>query len=205
MRPLADLRPAANPRRRRRKREAIRPVARSRRSGILRQRGAGVTTTEDSPNVEREGAPTASQWRLPKLRVDVNGDWFDDDVEITHAGILANLRSVLRRDAQGYYIQTRIRIPVEVEDVPFVVARIERRGEVLHAILSDGTDADVDPATLRVSHDDVPYCAVRDGAFEARLSRAAAFQLLALADYDEGTGRGTLRVGGREYPLRRRA
>ena len=112
---------------------------------------------------------------------------------------------MLRRDAQGYYIQTRIRIPVEVEDVPFVVARIERRGEVLHAILSDGTDADVDPATLRVSHDDVPYCAVRDGAFEARLSRAAAFQLLALADYDEGTGRGTLRVGGREYPLRRRA
>jgi hypothetical protein len=164
-----------------------------------------VTATEDSPNVEREGAPTASQWRLPKLRVDVNGDWFDDDVEITHAGILANLRSVLRRDAQGYYIQTRVRIPVEVEDVPFVVARIERRGEVLHAILSDGTDADVDPATLRVSHDDVPYCAVRGGAFEARLSRAAAFQLLALADYDEGTGRGTLRVGGREYPLRRSA
>ena len=152
-----------------------------------------------------EPTHTPDQWRLPKLRVDVNGDWFDDDVEITHAGILANLRSVLRRDAQGYYIQTRVRIPVEVEDVPFVVSRIERRGEMLHAILSDGTDAEVDPATLRVGHDDVPYCAVRDGAFEARLSRAAAFQLLALADYDEGTGRGTLRVGGREYPLRRRA
>ena len=152
-----------------------------------------------------EPAHTPDQWRLPKLRVDVNGDWFDDDVEITHAGILANLRSVLRRDAQGYYIQTRVRIPVEVEDVPFVVARIERREEMLHAILSDGTEAEVDPATLRVGHDDVPYCAVRDGAFEARLSRAAAFQLLALTDYDEGTGRGTLRVGGREYPLRRRA
>ena len=152
-----------------------------------------------------EPTHTPDQWRLPKLRVDVNGDWFDDDVEITHAGILANLRSVLRRDAQGYYIQTRVRIPVEVEDVPFVVARIERLGEMLHAILSDGTDAEVDPATLRLGHDDVPYCAVRDGAFEARLSRAATFQLLALADYDEGTGCGTLRVGGREYPLRRRA
>ena len=152
-----------------------------------------------------EPAHTPDQWRLPKLRVDVNGDWFDDAVEITHAGILANLRSVLRRDAQGYYIQTRVRIPVEVEDVPFVVARIERRGETLHAILSVGSDAEVDPTTLRVGHDDVPYCAVRDGAFEARLSRAATFQLLALADYDEGTGRGTLRVGGREHPLRRRA
>lgn len=152
----------------------------------------------------RDDTPAPSQWRLPKLRVDVNGDWFDDDVEITHAGILANLRSVLRRDAQGYYIQTRVRIPVEVEDVPFVVARIERRGDALHAILTDGTDADVDPATLRVGDDDVPYCAVQNG-FEARLSRAAAFQLLSLADYDEATGRGTLRVGGLKYPLPRGA
>src|SRR5437773_11983455 len=147
----------------------------------------------------------AVQWELPRLRVDVNGDWFDDDVEITHAGILANLRSLLRRDAQGYFIQTRVRIPVEVEDVPFVVARIERRGEALHAVLTAGTESDVDPTTLRVGPDDVPYCAVRNGAFEARLSRAAAFQLLGLADYDESTGRGALRLGGREYILRRSA
>ena len=43
---------------------------------------------------------------------------------------------------------------------------------------------------------DVPYGAVKDGAFEARFSRAAAFQLLALAEYDETTGRGALRLGG---------
>jgi uncharacterized protein len=147
--------------------------------------------------------PAAMGWQLPRLRVDRNGDWFDDDVEITHAGILANLRSGLKRDTQGYYIQTRVRIPVEVEDKPFVVSRIERRGEGLHAILSDGTGTDVDPATVHVGRDDIPYCAVRDGAFEARLSRAAAFQLLALADYDEATGRGTLRLGGREYLLQR--
>jgi uncharacterized protein len=147
--------------------------------------------------------PATMGWQLPKLRVDRNGDWFDDDIEITHAGVLANLRSGLKRDTQGYYIQTRVRIPVEVEDKPFVVSRIERRGEALHAILSDGTDSDVDPATVHVGRDDVPYCAVRDGAFEARLSRAAAFQLLALADYDEATGRGTLRLGGREYLLQR--
>jgi hypothetical protein len=51
----------------------------------------------------------------------------------------------------------------------------------------------------------VPYCAVKDGAFEARLSRAAAFQLLSLADFDEATGRGALRLAGREYPVRRSA
>ena len=162
-----------------------------------------MTATDDSPGTEKPDAPLPSGWRLPRLRVDVDGDWFDDDVAITHAGILANLRSILKRDGQGYFIQTRVRIPVEVEDVPFVVSRIERRGETLHAFLNDGTDGDVDPASLRVGPDDVPYCAVKDGAFEARLSRAAAFQLLAMTDYDEATGRGALRLGGRDYPLRR--
>jgi len=164
-----------------------------------------MTATDDGPSGGRPDVRPPAEWKLPRLRIDVDGDWFDDDVKITHAGILANLRSTLRHDAQGYFIQTRVRIPVEVEDAPFVVARIERRGETLHAFLTDGTDADVDPATLRLGPDDVPYCAVKGGAFEARVSRAAAFQLLGLADYDESTGRGALRLGGRDYPLRRTA
>ena len=164
-----------------------------------------MTPADEAPNAGDPGATPPSQWQLPRLRIDADGEWFDDDVMITHAGILANLRSLLRRDADGYFIQTRVRIPIEVADVPFVITRIERRGETLHALLGDGTETDIDPTTLRVGRGDVPYCAVKDGAFEARLSRAAAFQLLSLADYDEGTGRGALRLAGREYPLRRSA
>ena len=143
------------------------------------------------------------EWTLPRLRVDRSGDWFDGDVQITHPGILANLRSTLRRDADGYFIETRVRIPIEVEDTPFVVARLERRGDGLHAVLNDGSEEAVDPATLRIGPDDVPYCRVRGGAFEARFTRAAAFQLLGLAEYDERTGRGTLRLGRREVVLAR--
>ena len=141
-------------------------------------------------------------WTLPRLRIDVDGEWWDGDVQITHAGILANLRGILRRDGEGYFIQTRGRIPVEVADAPLVVGRIERRGDVLRAWLNDGSEQDVDPATLRIGAGDVPYCGVKNG-FEARLSRAAAYQLLALADYDERTGRGALRLGGHDYPLAR--
>jgi hypothetical protein len=147
-------------------------------------------------------APDPSTWALPDLRVDVNGDWFDDDVQVTHPGVLANLRGNLRHDPGGYFIQTRVRIPVRVDDVPWVVERIERRGESLHGWLNDGTETAIDPATLRFGPDNVPYCAVKDG-FEARLSRAATYQLLALAEYDEPTGHGRLRLGGREFPLRR--
>jgi hypothetical protein len=144
-------------------------------------------------------------WTLPDLRVDTDGDWWDGDVQITHPGVLANLRGNLRRDAEGYFIQTRVRIPVRVADAPFVVTRIERRGEALRGWLNDGSQEDVDPATLRLGRGDVPYCAVKGGAFEARLSRPATYQLLALAEYDEGSGRGALRLGGREYALGRSA
>jgi hypothetical protein len=134
-------------------------------------------------------ATPPAEWKLPNLRVDIDGEWFDDDVQITHPGILDNLRGNLRKDGEGYFIQTRVRIPVRVDDVPWVVTRLERRGDRLHAILNDGSDEVVDLARIRLGAGEVPYCAVKGGAFEARLSRAATFQLWELADYDEVSGR----------------
>jgi hypothetical protein len=144
-------------------------------------------------------ATPPGEWKLPDLRIDAEGEWFDGDVQVTHPGIRGNLR----KDAEGYFIQTRVRIPVRVDDVPWLVTRLERRGDRLHAFLNDGSEETVDPATLRVGAGDVPYCAVKGGAFQARLSRAATFQLWALAEYDEDAGRGALRLGGREYLLAR--
>ena len=49
---------------------------------------------------------------------------------MTHPGILANLRENLRVDDDGHYLQVGpARVPVEVEDAPFVVVRVEARGE----------------------------------------------------------------------------
>ena len=98
-----------------------------------------------------------SEWRLPKLRIDVDGEWFDDDVQITHPGILANLRGNLRKDGDGHFIQTRVRIPVEVADAPFVVTRVERRGDLLHIWLNDGSEEDVAAAAVHIGAADVPY------------------------------------------------
>jgi len=142
-------------------------------------------------------------WKLPDLRIDRDGDWYDEGVQITHPGIIANLRGNLRSDAEGYFIQTRVRIPVRVDDAPYVVVRVERRGDELHAWLNDDTDERVDPASLRLGAGEIPYCAVKDGAWPARFNRAAAFQLLQLAEYDEKSGVGRLTLRGTEWPLRR--
>ena len=148
-------------------------------------------------------ATPPSEWKLPDLRVDRDGDWYDEGVQVTHPGILANLRGNLRRDADGYFIQTRVRIPVRVDDVPFVVTRVERQGDTLRGYLNDDTEEVLDPSTLRVGAEEVPYSAVKGGAFEARFNRAAAWQLLQLADHDEASGASVLRVAGAAWPLRR--
>jgi hypothetical protein len=144
---------------------------------------------------------TPAEWTLPRLRIDRDGDWYDGDVQVTHPGILANLRANLCRDAEGHFIQTVVRIPVAVDDAPWVITRLEQRGGELRVQVNDGTEEVIDPAFIRLGPGHVPYCAVKGGAFDARFDRAAAFQLLALADYDEVTERGALRVGGRVYPL----
>jgi hypothetical protein len=142
-----------------------------------------------------------AEWALPRLRIARDGDWYDGEVQITHPGIVANLRGSLRRDVGGYFIQTRVRIPVEVEDAPWVITRLELRGPELRAQVNDGTEEVIDPASIRLGPGHAPYCQVKGGTFTARLDRAAAYQLLALADYDEASERGTLHVGGRAYPL----
>src|SRR5438093_10991788 len=93
-------------------------------------------------------------WKLPDLRIDVDGDWYDEGIQVTHPGILANLRGNLKKDAEGYFIQTRVRIPVRVDDAPFVLTRIERQGEGLHVVVNDGTEDTVDPATVRLGRGD---------------------------------------------------
>jgi hypothetical protein len=142
-------------------------------------------------------------WKLPEFRIDTEGDWYDEGVQITHPGVLANLRGNLRRDAEGYFIQTRVRIPVRVDDAPFVVARVEGRDDGLWMVLNDGTEERLELPTLRLGAGDIPYAGVKQGAFEARFNRAAAWQLLTLAEYDEATGIGMLKVGAGTWPLRR--
>ncbi|HUP35932.1 MAG TPA: DUF2946 family protein [Candidatus Limnocylindria bacterium] len=146
--------------------------------------------------------PDPSTWTLPKLRIDRDGVWFHDDAEVTHPGIIANLRENLRVDERGHYLQIGpARVPVEVEDAPYVVERVEVQGEGLAATLNDLTREPVALDTLRVDERGIPRCRVKEGRFAARLSRAATHQLLHHAQLDEGTGRSSLVLGGRRVPV----
>jgi hypothetical protein len=144
------------------------------------------------------------------FRIDRDGAWRHEGQEVTHPGVLENLYANLRCDEAGHYLQVGpARIPVEVEDAPFVVRRVEpAAGEphgapALRVFLSDGSQETLDPGALSLGRNGAPYCPVKAGRFRARLSVAAWLQLAELAEEEPGTGRLTLVLGGRRIPLPR--
>jgi hypothetical protein len=147
-------------------------------------------------------ASDPSTWKLPRLRIDRDGGWFHEDEEVTHEGILASLRAALQVDATGHFIQIGpVRVPVEIEDAPFSVVRLEPEGDGFTLTLNDLSREPLDPTSLRLGGGDVPYCRIKDGKFEARFSRAAAWQLLQHMEPGAADAPATVTVGGRRYPL----
>jgi hypothetical protein len=140
------------------------------------------------------------------FRIDREGVWRHEGVEVTHPGVLRNLYANLRADGETHYLQVGPRrVPVEVDDSPFVVVRAETRpdqeGVGLH--LSDGSHEPLDPGTLILDRRGVPYCRVKGGEFRARLSVAAWLQLAAIVEIDPRSGETVLLLGPRRIVLRR--
>jgi len=157
--------------------------------------------------------PGPGPFALPPgtFRIDRDGAWRHEGQEVTHPGVLRNLYANLRVDGEGHHLQVGpARIPVEVEDAPFVVTRIEspepggEPSESMRIHLTDGTVEALDPAAIWLGPRDAPYVQVKGGRFHARLSVAAWLQLARSLEEEPGTGRPVLVVGGRRLLVPRR-
>ena len=150
-------------------------------------------------------ATDPSTWKLPRLRVDRDGLWYHEDQEVTHEGILATLREGLRHDVDGHYLQIGpVRVAVEVDDAPFVVIRAEDDGDDgLAVILNDGSREALRPETLRLGPGEVPYATVKEGRFQARFTRPAAYQLMQRLEDDPDSGGAALVLGPRRWVIPR--
>lgn len=144
------------------------------------------------------------------FRIDREGLWRHEGQEVTHPGVLRNLYANLRVDADGHYLQVGpARIPVTVEDAPFVIVRVEASGESmdrprsLRIYLSDGSAEELAAESAWLGPSGAPYCRVKSGRFTARLAVPAWLQLASFVE--EGpAGEATLVVGERRVPLARR-
>jgi hypothetical protein len=139
-----------------------------------------------------------------KLQIDKDGKWFQNGAEMTHPGIRLQFFEALTKTNDGSYF---VRIGREVcsvlvEDAPFVVTMLDRRSDgKLFIRLSDETQEELKPDGLWIGNDNVPYALVKGGAFHARFSRAAYYQMSRWITLDEEQGQFYLDCGDRKYEL----
>jgi len=139
------------------------------------------------------------------FKIDKEGNWYHEGVEITHELIYSYLYSLLQRDENGlYFIETEgNKWYVEVEDAPFIVIGLKQspdnRGLIIR--LNDGTEEPLSLDSLSIKKDNVPYCKVKGGKSEARFNRPSYFSLAQYIQYDPAQDIFFLEYGGLRHYL----
>ncbi|OGE23435.1 MAG: hypothetical protein A3J42_04335 [Candidatus Dadabacteria bacterium RIFCSPHIGHO2_12_FULL_53_21] len=116
--------------------------------------------------------------------IDKTGNWFQDGIRIRHRGTYLYNNRLLDMDEEGRFFvdEGSGRLYVEVEDTPYVVKMVYRRGEEFYLRLNDETEEILDLGSLRLTAENVPYANVKNKRFEARLSRPACYELMKYAE-----------------------
>ena len=130
------------------------------------------------------------------LEIRRDGSWWQDGVRFSRDKLVRLFSTILRRDADGYYLVTpHEKVVVKVQDAPFVGVRVDRHEADGHQVILVTTnvgdvvavDADhplrveTDPGTGEPS----TYVRVR-GELDARLARPAWYELISWAEQDAG-------------------
>ena len=145
----------------------------------------------------KDGAPRY------ELRIDREGRWFHEGIEIAREDIRNYFsRNLVRDDNEGYLVRIgNDECAVIVEDAPFVVVRVEASpSNTLSLLLNDGGRVPLEPQTIEFRRCHVPYCRVR-GGLEARFSRPAYYQLSEFIEHDEENNRFRLVFDGQVVEL----
>ena len=145
----------------------------------------------------------------PGIRIDRNGVWYFRDMEMTRFEIVQYFYNHLRRDSRGHY-QIELdheHCRIQVDDVPYIIRSVSSGfsgadGRPCMVIsLSDGSREELNPETIRIGENNVPYCRVKKNEHEARFSRQAYYQLSENIEHDPHQDRYFMNVDGRSYPL----
>jgi hypothetical protein len=145
------------------------------------------------------------RWTIPEgLRVLPDGSWRVGEYQVLHPPTLRYLKSHLVAESGGTFVaDAEQKMPIEVQGPPFEVTTLvldEAEGKAA-VVLDDGSTEPVRDSSLGMNAETGRFeCAVRSGAFRARLSRAAHQLLLDNVAEEDGTF--FLRVGAGRIRLR---
>ena len=147
------------------------------------------------------------------IRIDRNGVWYFQGAEIIRQDIVEMFYSNLEKDEQGRYL---IRMGkevcwLEVEDTPWIVKRVDLvsgpgdNPSHFNIRLSDNSVEVLNLDELWMSNENVIYCKIKGGNFNARFSRPAYYEFSKCIQYDEENQRYFVAINGKEYGIRLRS
>ncbi len=115
-----------------------------------------------------------------RFLIDKRGNWFQDGIKIQHRITYLYNNKLLKRDEEGrfYLDEGSGKLYIKVEDTPFVVKMVDKRGEDFYIILNDETQEKLDLNTLSINNENIPYAKVKNGEFEARFTRPAYYEFM---------------------------
>ena len=150
------------------------------------------------------------QTRHTDIWIDKDGSWYFQGTEMKRQDIVQYFYRYLKRDGDGNYlieIQDD-RCDVGVEDVPYVIKSIfvgfseDNDRPHIELALNDGSKERLNlDAPFRTGKDNVLYCRVRNGEFEARFSRPAYYEFCNYIEYDSRKEKYSLMLNQHSYSL----
>lgn len=134
--------------------------------------------------------------------IDAEGIVWHEGSELDDPELLRFFMETLRRGEDGrlqLICQGELCL-FDCEDVPYVVQSFEEGKGQICLRFPGGYEEALDMASLRVGPENVLYCRVRQGQFEARFSRKAYVELAKKVEQD-AQNRYCLRWAGALYPI----
>ena len=120
------------------------------------------------------------RFRQTGIRLDREGRFWHEGAQVSHQGFqrallrwldrLEDGRPILRLDERRYAY-------LDVEDAHLLVLSARWDGDRAFLTLNDGSEQELDYASLQVAEDDALYCSARDGQLEARITTPAYYVL----------------------------
>ncbi len=123
-----------------------------------------------------------------RFLIDKRGNWFQDGIKIQHRLTYLYNNKLLSRDDEGrYYLDEGSgKLYIEVEDTPFVVKMVDKKGDDFYVILNDETKEKLDLNTLTINHENIPYAKIKDGEFDARFLGPAYYEFMKYLRKEDG-------------------
>jgi hypothetical protein len=148
-------------------------------------------------------APPPGTSRESSIRLDAEGKFWHDGEPVDHPALAKALHEwIAVHPDDGRFILTNGYdwTYFKVDDAPYTVRSLRVMPDGVTLVLSDESEEQLAPATLRVGAGDALYTKVKGGKFEARFSRHAQTALAPIL-HEEKPGALRLTVGGRDYPI----